>query len=271
MKKMLLMTMIVMGLSFAMVAEAADVTVDATFATKHLWHGIDMYDDVAALSAAINIDLNDGFYAGVKYTMPGSGGNAYDAYSRSDATQWDYWVGYKNQAMVGEMLQADYDLSYTYYDWGTIRRNSLKLASGADLDVQELALDIKFPNLCPMGMFVPRYNIAYMFKPGGGDGNVIGGDNTGFIHTVGAGYDFVVADMPMKAGLDFVYDDAAITGKHDWTRAVLGLSTEFNVGNGKLVPGVYYQHAFLDGPSGVAGSPALDDDLYATLTYSMKF
>lgn len=263
MKKMLF-TMTVLAIAAGAFASDMGVTVDTSFATKHLWHGMDMYDDVAALSAAVNIDLGeDGFYAGAKYTMPGSGGNAYNSYSQNDMTQWDYWVGFKNQAMVGEALQLDYDLSYTYYDWGTIRRNGVKLASGADLDVQELALNMTLPNVCPFGMFVPRYQVAYMFEPYGSERNMFG-----FYHMVGLGYNFAVADMPMFASVDAVYDDGAITDEHDWTRMVAGLATEIDMGDsGKLVPGIYYQKPFKDHVTG----PVMDDDFYATLTYSLSF
>jgi hypothetical protein len=265
MKKMLLiMTMI--SICFAASAVKADVTVDATYMTKYLWHGIDALDDTAAFAPSINFELGEGFYVGTMYVLPLTGGNSYDAIPRSDSDHWYYWAGYKGQAMVGESMQMDYDLSYTYYDIGTVRTIAAIMGTnygkitGSDGDMQELSLDAKFPNMCEV--LVPHYKVSYMFEAPGSDIGM-----WGFEQTVGLGYDFAVADMPMNATVDFVYDGGAITDKNDWTRMVAGLSTEMQLGNGKLVPAIYYQKPFLDGSTG----PELDDDFYATLSYSFNF
>ncbi len=240
------------------------VTVEATYMTKYLWHGVDMLDNMGAFAPSVNVDLGDsGFYVGVKYIIPIGGGNAYGEFPLSDLNEWDYWVGYKGQAMIGEATQLDYDLSYTYYDMGTIRPVSgvpAKL-SGRDADMQELAFAVKMPNIFAIGVY-PRYRVAYLFEPGGSEVGIFG-----FEHVFGMGYDFTVADVQMNSGLDFVYDAGAVYDTHEWSRMVAGLSATFDLGMGKLVPGVYYQWAFQDGTTG----PVIDDDFYATVSYAIDF
>lgn len=271
MKKMLFIMMI-LAACLTVTVSAADkmgVTVEATYMTKYIWHGFDLYDNKGAFLPSVNIDLGDsGFYTGVQYVSPIGGGNAYGVLPLSDLERWVYWVGYANQAMVGENTQLDYDLSYTYFDLGTVRTGSSFAMlmpgkiSGADLDMQELAFAVKMPNICPIGVY-PRYKAIYMFEPSGSEWGM-----WGFEHTFGMGYDFAVADMPMSAGIDFVYDDVEILNdQHDWSRLVAGLSTEIQLGTGKLVPGIYYQKAFDDEATG----PMIDDDFYATVSYSIDF
>ena len=264
MKKMLFI-MIMVAVCLTVTVQAADkmgVTVNATYETKHMWHGMDAFDNMGAFVPGVNIDLGDsGFYTGVQYVSPIGSGNAYQELPLSDMPEWDYWFGYKNQAMVGEATQLDYDLSYMYYDLGTIRPVSGGKMSGTDGDMQELAFAVKMPNICPIGVY-PRYRAAYLFEPNGSERDI-----WGFEHTVGMGYDFTVADVQMNSGLDVVYDDGAVYENHDWSRMVAGLSATFEMGVGKLVPGVYYQVPFDDSTTG----PITDDEFYATMTYSVDF
>ncbi len=269
MKKMLFVMIMIAACLTATVSAAEDmgVTVEATYMTKYLWHGMDMLDNMGAFAPSVNFDLGgEGFYAGVKYISPIGGGNAYGEYPLSDLTEWNYWVGYANQAMIGEATQLDYDLNYTYYDRGTIRPVSGGKISGFDADMQELAFAVKMPNICPMGLY-PRYRVAYLFEPGGSETGIFG-----FEHVVGMGYDFTVADVQMNTGLDVVYDAGAVYDKHDWSRMVAGVSAGFDLGMGKLTPGIYYQWAFDDSSTGDGRRiPATDDEFYATLTYSVNF
>lgn len=266
MKKMLFI-MIAVAVCLTASVKAADkigATADVTYMTNYMWHGIDVLDNMGAFAPSVNFNLGDsGFYTGVKYISPLGSGNAYGIYPLSDMHEWDYWAGYKNQAMVGEATQLDYDMSYTLYDLGSIGRGVNW--SGADGDVQELALAVKMPNLLPICVY-PRYKAAYLFDVDGGERDIFG-----FEHTVGLGYDFFVADLPMNAGLDFVYDDGAVYDQHDWSRMVAGLSTAIEMGPGKLVPGVYFQKAFDDSSTGDSSLIGCDDEFWATVSYSIDF
>jgi hypothetical protein len=269
MKKMLLV-MVAAALCTTVSLQAADdmaaddmgVTVKATYMTKYLWHGIDLLDDTAAFAPSVNFDLGEGWYVGTMYVLPATGGNAYGVLPRSDADHWYYWAGFQNQVMVGDGMQMDYDLRYTYYDLGTFRPMGVKIASGADADVQELALDVKLPNVCPMDFFTPHYKLSYLFEAPGGELGL-----WGFEHTAGLGYSFTVADMVMNGCVDFVFDDNSYSGDSNWNRMVAGLSTEMELAGGKIVPAIYYQKPFDDGSTG----PLIDDDFYATISYSIDF
>lgn len=266
MKKMLLIMIAVVSCFAVGSVQAEDdmgVTVDASFMTKYLWHGVDLLDDAGAFAPSVNVNIGDtGFYVGTMYIIPAESGTAYGSIPRSDLDHWLYWAGYKSEVMVGETFQTDYDLNYTYNDLGTIRRAGLPKISGGDADVQELSLDMTMTNLGLIGGVIPHYELVYLFEGNGGETGIYG-----FEHVLGLGYDFTVADTVMNSSIDFVYDDNAVTGDSDWDRMVAGLSAQFELAGGKLVPGIYYQKAFHDGRTG----PFIDDDFYATVSYSFSF
>jgi hypothetical protein len=119
-------------------------------------------------------------------------------------------------------------------------------------------------------IIVPRYEAAYIFEPYGTEGGMISNQGKwGFLHTAGAAWYFALAGVPITLASNIVYDDGAITGLHDWTRMVTSLSAKFKLpGRGGTVsPAIYYQEAFKDAST----APAMDDDFYAVLTYSIKF
>ncbi len=259
--------------------EEFNVALDLRVMSKYLTYGFDVYDGKPAVSGTLSFDFGPtGVYGGARYTMPLTGGNAYEpflpsepAYSRADATQWEYLIGYRHIILEGETAQTRCSLSYSYSDWGTVRYGGTKLVSGADHDSQELALDLRMTNLRPFGLvIVPRYEIAYLFEPPGAEGNIAGGKGKwGFLHTFGMWWYLAIAEVPIAISTNIIYDDAAISDLHDWVRMVSGLSAEFDLGKnrGSITPGIYYQKAFRDGTT----APYIDDDFYAMLTYSINF
>lgn len=284
--KILAILAVTMVASIASAAEDFQFNVSTTFMSKYLWHGHDVYDDRTGMKTTLGVVSEEmGAYANVSYIMPNAGGSAYkfgngDAmYSIGQSDEWDFTVGVMQTLMEDDMLQMNADLSYTYYAFGdaasykTVLGNKFKTAdfSGEDRDLQELALDIKFPNVFGDAQLVPHYKLAYIFEAGGyGDDTLqpapMGDGVNYFEHTLGLMATMNVEDLPVYASVDVVYDG----GRNDledsgFKRVVYGLSTEMEMGPGKLIPAVCYQWDLDD------SIYDLDDEWVATLTYSIDF
>ncbi len=78
----------------------------------------------------------------------------------------------------------------------------------------------------------------------GGSGSI-----GGWLHIPGLGYDLTVPgflpDTPeqtLHLSAAAVYNDGVLGADHDWSHAVFGISTDFDLGqNFTLTPGVYHQ------------------------------
>ncbi len=89
---------------------------------------------------------------------------------------------------------------------------------------------------------------------------------------MGLGYDLPVEgllpDIPeqiLNLSVAIVYNDKVVTPESDWSHAVLGVSTGFDLGNDcTLTPGVYYQSSW---EKSVNGS----DEFWATVGVSYAF
>jgi len=96
----------------------------------------------------------------------------------------------------------------------------------------------------------------------------------GWIHIFGLGYDWAIpALMPetteqlLHLSADFVYNSgtARLNVDHDWSHAVLGVSTDFDIANNlTFTPGLYYQLSMDD-------SINPDDETWVSLSMKYKF
>ncbi|GAF68058.1 unnamed protein product, partial [marine sediment metagenome] len=78
----------------------------------------------------------------------------------------------------------------------------------------------------------------------------------------------LLPDLPeqiLHLSLAMVYNDGAMAANHDWSHAVLGVSTDFDLGNDvTLTPGVYYQSSWEDTVNG-------SDEIWCSLSVSYPF
>ncbi|UCF44175.1 MAG: hypothetical protein JSV99_04465, partial [Planctomycetota bacterium] len=78
----------------------------------------------------------------------------------------------------------------------------------------------------------------------------------------------LMPDTPEQAlhlSADFVYNDGVLGADHELSHAVLGISTEFDLGNDvAFVPGVYYQASMED-------SVNTEDEAWVALSVRYKF
>jgi len=149
-------------------------------------------------------------------------------------------------------------------------------------DLQEFFASFSWPEICPEGV-VPSYTIIKMWVSESGSemNNVLrsaGSDGLGgHLHILGLGYDLPVEDLLpdfpeqiLHLSAAMVYNDGvnafrAFDVDHDWTHAVLGVSTDFDLDNDlTLTPGVYYQKAF-------EHTNAFNDELWCSLSVKYAF
>ncbi len=97
-------------------------------------------------------------------------------------------------------------------------------------------------------------------------------DISGWFHILGLSYDLpiegLLPDTPeqiLHLSAAMVYNDEVLSSETDWSHAVFGISTDFDLGNDcTLTPGVYYQDSWED-----TVNPS--DEFWATVGVSYAF
>jgi hypothetical protein len=287
MKKLTLLIAMIGMTAGAFAMDEVGITLDATYMSKYLWNGYDIYDDKGAFQAGVKMDFGEtGFYGGVSYTTITSSGNVWGGLPAGNLAEFDYILGYESVVLEGEALESAYNLKYVYHDLGDWPR-LWGLVMPDQCDFQEVSLYVEMPNL-DMAGFTPHLSVLYTWDGfDGGNSDFATGYysllGSGWISSVGLSYDLVMdgftADNPEQV-ITFVGDVVYQSSVADvpgidsgWTHFVVGCKTDFNLFNGVLTPGVYYQTAFSSTRSDfqITGDSAIDNDLYATVTYSLSF
>ena len=237
---------------------------DVTYTSQFVWRGFDVYaDDHSAVQPGIDLNLWDtGFGLSLWYSRANQG-------SFENAQWLDFSLYYKNSLFEAESYQTNYTTGYVYYSFPEEPRKGGVVGTAA---LQEFFVNLSWPVLLPAGL-VPSYTVALAWPSVGGSA---GRNNGGWVHVLGVGYDVTVpgltAEMPEQVlhfSLDTVYNDgigpAPGGTEHDWSHAVVGVSTGFDLGNNlTFTPAVYYQSSWED-------SVNTEDECWTSLTLSYKF
>jgi len=223
------------------------VTLDVTYVSRYIWRGFDTYkDNHSAIQPSIDLDLyGTGFGLNIWHSRS-NGGGAYE-----DAKEVDYTVYYGNSLFESETYATNYKIGWVYYSYPETPRKGNDAGVGADS--QEGFGTFSWPNICPLGI-VPSYTYVHMWQSEGG---ASGFRNCGGpAHVFGLGYDLAVAgftpgvaEQILHLSADMVYNDGlgASTVDHDWSHAVFGISTGFDLAkNLTFTPGIYYQSSWED-------------------------
>jgi hypothetical protein len=228
-------------------------SVDFTYLSSYIWRGFDYYPDGhSAMQTSIDLDLyGTGFGVGVGWTRALHGGF-------ENAERINVALYYGNTAYEGEAYAMNYTTGWVYYGFpGEPRSGS---TSGQAADMQELFASFAWPNACPAGI-VPSYTVVTMWPS---EGDSAARKNSGWAHIIGLGYDLTVpgilqdtAEQVLHLSAAMVYNDGMAPGvvvnagsgtvDHDWSHAVFGISTDFDLGNNlSFTPAVYYQSSWED-------------------------
>jgi uncharacterized protein (TIGR02001 family) len=226
------------------------IQLDATWVSKYIWHGQDLYDDHAAFQPSISFDLfGTGFSTGVWASSACSSGFV-------NSEELDYWAAYGNSLFGDRRFKTDYEVKWLYYDY--FRQSSDKA------DSQELDLSLSWPDIFSFGI-VPNYTLSYLYAA---QGHCPAADlkMEGFTHTFGFTYDFNVpkADLPLTFSWDITYNDGQCDVDHDWSHITWGLSSYIKFGPGGFTPAIYYQ-------TSMDKSVNEEDEFWCSFSYTLNF
>ncbi|MHC4124048.1 MAG: TorF family putative porin [Planctomycetota bacterium] len=257
----LLITVVLMCLAGMALAEEGKLsgTIDVTYVSRYIFRGIDTYrEDHSAIQPSINLDLyGTGFGIGVWMSQANGSGQVNNEEIR-------YTIHYGNSLFDAESYKIDYALGWTYYNFPDNPRKAK--------DNEEVFGAFSFPNLLPCGV-VPSYTYIHVWQAEGGNGcgfRKCGGP----LHVFGLGYDLAVpgfisetAEQILHLSAATVYNDGTYGAgvDNDWSHAVFGISTGFDIGNNlTFTPGFYYQSSWED-------SVNTSDDYWTSLNLSYAF
>jgi len=248
-------------------------SLDITYLSSYIWRGFDYYrDDHSAIQPSITLDLyGTGLGLKVHWSRAVHGGF-------ENAERISLALFYGNTLYEGETYTTDYTTGWVYYGFPDEPRSGSP--SGQAADMQEFFASFSWPSICPAGI-VPSYTILTMWPS---EGNSQTRKNTGWAHIIGLGYDLTVPgllpetpEQVLHLSAAMVYNDGVAPGvvtvgqgtggtiDHDWSHAVFGLSTDFDLGNNlTFTPAVYYQSSWDD-------SVNTQDETWVTLNMKYAF
>ncbi len=216
-----------------------EISVDltTTVQSKHMWHGIDLLDDHGVFIPAVGITLGDtGFSGKIIYAQALSSG-----FVKNE--EMHYAVFYSGAFLKDTPYATNFTASYWY--------NSLPEYMRRKSDTQQFGSAFFWPKLIAIGNghITPSYYLSYIYASrSNANANARGCE--GFVHVFGLGYDFEIANFwaegknqAFKLFGDITYNDgfAGAAIEHDWSHAVLGISTDIKKGNFTLSPFLSYQ------------------------------
>ena len=275
MKKGILLIAVMLSMAGLVQAQEGELsgTIDVTYLSSYIWRGFDYYaDDHSAIQASIDMDLyGTGF--GVKLLSR----RAVSA-PHENAENLNVTLYYGDSVYEGETYITNYTVGWVYYGFPDEPRGGSTAAAAQAADMQEFFAALSWPEICPAG-FVPSYTILTMWPS---EGNSQARKNTGWAHVLGVGYDLnvpsLVPDVPeqtLHLSAAMVYNDGVAPGvvigaasgtiDHDWSHAVFGVSTSFDLGdNLTLTPAAYYQSSMDD-------SVNTEDEAWLSLSMNYAF
>ncbi|MHC4535046.1 MAG: hypothetical protein ACYS6K_13950 [Planctomycetota bacterium] len=280
MKQKVLFAAIVLLAATALVQAQDELhgSIDVTYQSKYLWRGIDVYGDKSAIQPTIMLDL---YGTGFGVSLQGHRANS-DGYETTE--RWDATLFYKNAIFMDESYAMQYLIGWRYFYHPDAPLDGIPTGLSGDVDLQEIHAVMSFPKILPVEGLVPTYVLVKLWPAESGtfvgSQNIAGlsnGTASGFAHIFMLDYGLpiedLIPDMPeqvLKLHSEVVFNDGVdprgLGVDHDWTNAVFGVSTDFDLEeNLTFTPGVYYQ---------ITMDKSINDDqdeLWATLGLKYSF
>ncbi len=228
--------------------------IDLTYQSKYLWRGIDVYGDKSAIQPTVMLDLmGSGFGVSVEGHRANSSGF-------ETTERWDPTLFYKNIICPEEASATQYLIWWRYFYFPDAPLHGIPAGFSGDVDLQEMGALLSWPNILPVEGLVPSYVLVKLWPAESdsfvGSQNLLGttpGTASGFAHIFMLDYGLPMAGLTpetpeqvLRLHAEAVFNDGVdprgIGVDHDWTNAVFGVATDFDLAeNVKLTPGVYYQ------------------------------
>lgn len=224
-------------------------SVGASWDSKYLWRGFDLFDDVSATRAQADLSLGDtGFGVSLGAVRANSSGF-------EDRQRLDFTAYYQNRLFADQPYMTQYNVGWVYYAYPALNE-------GESLDMQEAHLILSWPDLLPIKGLCPSYELVRMWQA---QEHSRLADGNGWLHILGLDYGFAIPSLipdlteqqTIKLHSELVYNGGFSptparprndwrtvypNPDHDWSNAVFGVSTDFNFGHGIiLTPALFYQ------------------------------
>lgn len=234
------------------------VDVTTTVQSKHMWHGIDLLGDHGVVIPSV----------GIKFGDTGFSGRVMKAYGLSkglsNLQDHHYLLFYSGALMKDTPYATNIVANYFYYGRPELaeRKN----------DSQEIGTTFFWPRAFKLGdgCLTPSYYIGYIWASRSGANNQ---GCEGWLHVFGCAYDFEVSNFwgegknqAFKLFGDITYNDgfAGAAIEHEFSHAVLGISTDIKKGNFTFTPFVNYQISMEDTLNN-------EDELWCGLSTTYRF
>lgn len=256
MKQIVLLAAIVLMAATAPVQAQGELhgAVEVTYQSKYLWRGIDVYGDKSAIQPSVILDLyGTGFGISVEGHRANSSG--YETTER-----WDYTLFYKNALFTDESYATQYMIGWRYFNFPDAPLDGMPPGTSGDIDLQEIHAVMSWPQILPVEGLVPTYVLVKLWPSESGSfvgsqdiPSVTSGTASGFAHIFMLDYSLPVEgflpDVPeqvLRLHAEVVFNDGVdprgIGVDHDWSNAVFGIATDFELAeNVTLTPAVYHQ------------------------------
>ncbi|MHC4478535.1 MAG: hypothetical protein ACYTEL_23105 [Planctomycetota bacterium] len=295
MKKTIFLTVVLLlatgGLAQAQEGELHGTT-GVTLDSRYVWRGITVFGSKGGLHPFVDLDLfGTGFGLNVTGHVPmgtnpaGPLGVSPINVGLQELERWDYTPYYAGLFGKDEKWETRYKIGYTYFNYpDTTSHSSFKsLTNVGSYDLQEMFAAGAMPNLLGVEGLVPAY--AFIKGWPSNSGTLTGsvnpnrGSYSGSAHVFMLDYGVPVKDLlpeipeqVIKLHGEMVYNDqidprpAGPQKDSDWTHFVLGVSTDFDLGNEwYFTPAIYYQHTM---DENINDDP---DVLWSGFTLAYKF
>ena len=225
---------------------------ELTFSSKYVWRGFDIYDDKSAVHPAV--DLN---YGGLGINVTGHRANGGDF---ENGERWDYSLYYMGAVNMDQSYALQYRFGWVYYNYPDQPTEGTSTPGNQNAALQELYTVLSLPKICPGGI-VPSYVLVKLWPSDSGSFSGsktpavpgLGGTASGWAHIFMLDYALktggILPETPEQVWnlhSEVVFNDgvgpAGQNVDHDWSNAVFGISTDFDLAdNLTLTPGVYHQ------------------------------
>ena len=242
--------------------------VDLTWTSKYVWRGFDVYGDKAAIHPTVDLDL---FGTGLHFSTEGHRANSS---GHENTERWDYTLYYLGCMFPDELYQTNYRIAYVYYNYPDMSSHTT-----GSIDLQEVHSVFSWPKVLGIEGLVPTYCLVKLSPANSGTivgaNSPWGGTASGWAHIFMLDYGLPVTcpvtgdTMTLNLHSEFVYNDGVsplgTNVDHDWSNAVFGVTTNFDLGNNlTLTPGVYWQSSWDDSVNN-------EDECWVSMGVGYKF